>query len=801
MEDPETDEGPAHEAAEKELLLKVQSILTRIDQWRTLSYHADRRYAELLRHFNGGYLQVFTDPKTGVDMAHYANFNVARSRLLKISRERRQPYFGKLGIFDVKLTKPELKAMPGLELACNEALSKIIRSDGRMTPHYRANVEDAILTGRGVMWRKMKTQLVPERGRLLAHPDAIAATKDDSLGEWAFASTVKAAELFRIAKDSKDEGIKSQAESLLKAIVKRHSPEQTPLNWPLATEPWEVFDATLRLTEYGRRALDTVIPCFWYFEKDLSGPPSERPVSVYCVARHGVDLSIVTDDSGKVSSKKKEGPDAAEGMIYRKEKCFASVSECCWLFTIGEQFGGEPTLGRIKGEGEIQYAADIRIQKMLNSMLRRIEVENMTLFKNSGASKRALDDLASNPLRDQDVIPEGIDFIERRFGDKPLSGMMQFVGLLSGYAADHAAVDTGHTDSPREENFKDQVLERMNDRVAAKTITESEWGDCLDPVADTIGYLIFDAVLVKADQAWEFREMFFKELKAAGFEMAAKDFKDGVSVSARRLPGHGDMAVAMARADANIALAQMTGPEAVARAVFEKAVLVAGGDVQKAAALLGGIPGGPKAPEGMDVHNAQMQMASILAAGVQLTPQADDNPFIHTAVQMTLLEGALAGYQQDGGWSKNDMRCWDAALAHAIADVMRIPIDKAKQASIQRIKALQATASGLPVFDQGQPPIDPVDAAKLQLAQDEQARKREKDQTAQERWVRTQMHREERDADMLALQQHSVIASNSRLDKEQSGKQASRQLSDAIALNEATAPEPKPKTTSSDEFD
>jgi hypothetical protein len=287
--------------------------------------------------------------------------------------------------------------------------------------------------------------------------------------------------------------------------------------------------------------------------------------------------------------------------------------------------------------------------------------------------------------------------------------------------------------------------------------------------------------------------MFFKELKAAGFELTAKDFKDGASVSARRLPGHGDMAVAMARADANIALAQMTGPEAVARAVFEKAVLVAGGDVQKAAALLGGIPGGPKAPEGADVHNAQMQMASILAAGVQLTPQPDDNPFIHTAVQMTLLEGARAGYQQDGGWTKNDMRCWDAALAHAIADVMRIPIEKVKQTSIQRIKALQATAGGLPVFEQGQPPIDPVDAAKLQLAQDEQARKREKDQTAQERWVRTQMHREERDADMLALQQHSVIASNSRLDKEQSGKQASRQLSDAIALNAATTPEPETK--------
>lgn len=809
MEDTATAET-ARETASKELLLKVQDILTQIDGWRTSSFLSDRRYAELLRHFNGGDLEVYTD-KTGVERAHYANFNVARSRLLKIARERLQGYYSKLGIFDVRLTGERIKGVPGLELACNESLSKVLRSDMRMTPHYRATVEDGILSGRGVMWKKMKTQLVPERGRLLAHPDAIAAQKDDSLAEWGFADTVKAAELFKIARDSSDGPIKSQAKALLKAITERHNTETTPINWPAETEPWEQFDTTLRMTDYGRKALSTVIPCYWYFEKDLSGVPGKRPVSVYCVARHGVDLSLVADDHGKVSADWKREPNNAQGMIYQKKNCFEHSGECLWLFTIGEQFGGKPTLGRIKGEGEIQYSADIRIQKMLNSMLRRIEVENMSLHQDDGTSSRKqLDDFASAPLRDGDMIPPGVKFIERRFGDKPLSGMMQFVGLLSGYAADHAAVDTGHSDAPREENFKDQVLERLNDRVAAKTITESAWSDCLDMLAKEVGHLIFDATLTTSDQAWEFREAFFDAVKESGFDIKPRgstqekgyfdlpvikedDFKDAVKVSARRNPGHGDMAVAMARADANVALAQMTGPEAVKRAVFEKAVLVAGGDVQKAASLLGGMPDAMAAAQDADVHNAEMQMAAILSAGVKLTPQAEDNPFIHTAVQMTLLEGALAGYQSDGGWTRNDMRCWDAALAHAIEDVMRIPIEQAKKASIQRIKAVQATAASLPIFEQGEPAVDPIAAAKLKLAEDEQSRKREKDASAEQRWIRTQMNREEMGQRQMALQEFGAVSSTSRLEKEQAGKQASRQLGDAIALNTATAPpEPSP---------
>jgi hypothetical protein len=782
-------ESPEPESAKEEMELKVQSILSLVDEWRELSYYDDRRYAELLRHFNGGDLEVMTD-ETGVETAHYANFNVARSRMLKISRERMQGYFSKLGIFDVKLTKPALKGVPGLELAANEAISKIFRTDGRLTPRYRTTVEDGILVGRGVLWRRDATQIVPERGRLLAHPDCIAAQRDDSLGEWAFASTVKAGDLFGIARKSKDPGIKAQAKRLLQAIVKRHSPEATPFNWPLHDEPWEYLDTRLRCTHYGRKALSTVIPCYWYFEKDLSGNPGDRPVSVYCVARHGVDLSIISDDTGKVSSKLNRQIDCAEGLIYQKNHAFKDSTDCLWLFTIGEQFGGEPTLGRIRGEGEIQYAADIRIQKMLNSMLRRIEVENLTLFKNSGtASKKELDDLASNPLRDQDVIPEGIEFVERRFGDKPLNGMMQFVSLLSGYAADHAAVDTGHTDAPREENFKDQVLERLNDRVAAKTIAESAWSDCLDLLARMIGTLIFDATLVKSDEAWFFREAFFTELQDAGYEMTAADFKGGARVLARRNPGHGDMGVAMARANENIVLAQMTGPEAVERAVFDKAVLVAGGDVQKAIYLLGKPPAGEVKQQGDQAEQAQNQIAAILAAGVMLTPAAEDNPYIHTAVQMTLLEGALAGYQQDGGWSRNDMRCWDAAFAHAIQDIARIPLEDMKKESLKRVKALQATAAALPVFEQGQPQIDPVEQAKLQLAAAESERRRQKDATSDEHWQRTQAHREQRDADMLALQQHQAIATEVRLGKEAAGKQASRQLSDAIDLNDATTPE------------
>jgi hypothetical protein len=788
------EETTTEQDTRKELLLKVQQILASIDEWKLLWYHADRRYAELLRYFNGGDLRVIVDDSK-TEVAEYANFNVARSRLLKIDRERMAPWFSKLGIFDVKLVKPELKAVPGLEIALNETMSKMLRKDGRMTPHYRSTNQDAILTGRGVQWRRMPTQLVWERGRMLCHTDAICAVKDDTLGEWAFASRVVAKDLFKIAKASKDEAIRGQARNLLKSIADRHHTEATPINFPSESELWEVFDETLRTTSYGRKALATSVPCYWYFEKDYSGPPGERPVSVYCVARHGMDLQMVHGDDNKVSVKEVREPYHAEGMIYRQEKAFNSVTECLAMMTIGEQFGGDPTMGRLKGEGEIQYTGDVRIQTMLNSMLSRVEMENMPLFKDNGAAdKKRLDALASRPLRPYDVIPEGVDFLERRFGDKPLSGMLDVIALLSGHAADHAAVDTGHTDSPREENFKDQVLERLNDRASAKSIAETSWADAIDPVAESIGRLIFDETLVRDDEAWEFRELFFELLEDRGFKYTHQDFKDGVRVTAREMPGHGDMGIALARADVNIGLAQMTGPEAVKRAVFEKAVLVAGGDVQKAAALLGGMPGAPQGDMDPDVMMAQSQTSVILSSGVQLAPGPEDNPAIHAAVHMTILEGALAAYQQDGGWSPDNLRKWDAALAHAIADVVRIPLEDAKKASIQRIKALQTTAGSLPVFATGEPPVDPIQQAKIELAAAELERKRRKDETADAKWERTQAQREEMGQRQMALQEFQTVSSTSRAERELASKAGSRTLNDAIALNTATQPEPAAST-------
>jgi len=785
------DKDPAApDATKSEMTEKVDSILHLVDDWKQKNFHANRNYAELLRHFNGGNLTVAKD-KEGKEVAAYANFNVARSRLQKIGREMMSIYYSKMGIFDLKITGEDLKKTPGLELAANEALAKIFRSDMRFTPQYETTVQDAILCGRGVMWRRSKTHIIPERARLLADPSCMASVRDDSFAEWAFESTVKAADLFRISKSTEDPELKSQAAKLLKAIVNRHSCESTLLNWPVHEE-WEDFETVLRTTTVGRQALATVIPCYWYFEKDLSGNPGKRPVTVFCVARHGVDLSIVSGDDGKVSSSKTETKDAAEGMIFRKKDAFDDVTDCVWLLGRNQQFGGAPTLGACKGEGEIQYTGDIRIQKMLNSMVRRIEVENLILLKNTGGgNKNEIDNFSKLPISDQDIIPEGVDFVEKRFGDKPLAQMMGFVDMLSGYAADHAAVDTGHTDAPQDEDFKAQVMERLQDRAAAKSVSESAWTDGLDKLATALGVALFDSTLVDADEAKMLQDEFFKELEDAGFkDIKPKDFKGNVRMSARRMPGHGDPAVAMARADANIALAQMTGPEAVKRAVFEKAVLVNGGDYQKAITLLGGVPDGPAEPQSMDVHIASAQMSLILSSGVQLAPQAGDNPFVHTMVQMSVLENMLGNFQKLGGWTAFEQSCWDAALAHAIADVMRMPMEDAQKESMKRIKVIQMAAYRLEVFKQGEPEVDPLDLMKLQQNAEELARKKQKDLDGNQKWVITQQNRETMGGRQMALQERQTIVNESRLEKKDSRDAASQSLNDAISLNEATRPEP-----------
>lgn len=779
-----------------EMRRRVERIMIQVDSWRELNWDAEEFYQEQIRHFNGGALVVDT---SGEGREYASNFNIARSRLLKISRERHQSYYSKLGIFELKVIRKDMKDQAGMELAANEALARVLRADLRFFPNYGAIIDDAILAGRGVLWRSWETQSVPKWGRILCHPDCLASQRDDSFAEWAFADSITAGELFRIARKSKSAGIRSQAKRILDKILERNTTDESPLNFT-SDEPWELYDDTMRSSRNGLQALNTVIPCYWYFEKDMSGPPNKRPVSVYCVARHGVDLSVVKDDNG---NKSVMAANAVEGLIFERKNAFKDSGRCLWLFTIGAQFGGKPTMGRLKGEGAIQYPADIRIQKMLNSLMLRVEVENKILYKpTAGAvNQKKLEDLQGRPLRDGDVIPDGVDFVLNRFSDKPITQMMGLVSELMNFAADHAAVDTGHVDAPRQETFKDQVLERLQDRASAKSITESKWADCLDMLARTLGDLFFDMALTEEDEAWEFREMFLQEMKDAGYEMKASDLKKAFRVSARRQPGHGDPGVAMARADMNIALAQMSGPEALAKAIFEKAVLVAGGDVQKAINMFGEPAGGK--PMTSDAQEAQIQMALILSSGINLEPQPGDNPMIHAAVQMTVLEQALGGHQQDGGWTKEDARAWDAGLAHTIKDVMRVPDDDMRKPMLKRIKQVQQAAAGFAIFEQGQPPVDPAKQADLQLKAQELQRKKDKDADATRRWEISQQHREDQSGDNLALQQHSIIASGSRADREQASKESSRRIGDALALRKQGAgnptapdqsPQPEPDT-------
>lgn len=770
--------------------LKASQILKNIDRWRSDAYTADLDLAELMRHFNGGALEV--EDANGECRERRPNLLFGNKHITRPIQQLLAVYDDGLGMIDIQVKRaatPQRRIM--LQRVLNLVVNEEVQRTQRLFWPFRSMCGDAVIWGRGCLWRDSVYDWVPKYGRPRFPWDAPTDITDDGFTDWAFPGTMTIGDIVSrleriqsVADDDSHWNKKAMAAFATK-IARRHQPDDAP--FPSLNEDDPVsFRVQMEGRSDGRDTLSRVVPVYWYFCKRFDGQnASERPVDLYCVAGYGAIESV--DASSETPGLKINRGNGETEVLFHQPRAFESILDCFWPFTLDVNIGGDPLMRRSRGLGVQIYDLDVRIQGGVNTMIEGAEFDFAPLFHASDTQAEIeLQAISGTKLRPYDVIPTGARFAEKPRNGRPYGSMLEMTQLISGEMRDSAATayGGGAAVGERKDELEVQVLERQNQRIMSVKALMTDFCRRGDNLCDAIVKTIFHRDLIEGDPAFSLQEKVRERLEEWGVsweEIRGVPWHDlpavQMSATMRRLPGHGDPGLALNRARQMMPVAAGIGPEAVRYAQRQMVSAIHGGDFRLAMELV------PDTPAPQDVQQIQMaQGQSALALTTLIPPQPGpaDNAMIHAPVHLQILQAQVEVTAQGGGrWQMKDQKGFEALAAHTVADVKTLSAVDPNSAK-QMERAVQQLVGKAQQFEVGSPDQpDPVDLMKLQLAQRAQHVKEVKTIDDMQHRKEAQIHRE----DQAAFQQNLQLAHLSEAEKAGAVKRATSLASTAHAVS------------------
>ena len=744
-------------------------ILQISDQWRSDAYLVDLDRAELLRHYNGGALETDVDDFTGKAAVRRANMLLGYKFLSRPIEQLTAVYDEGVGFIQAKVYNPSLPAARcrQVERHLNEGINKVVQQSERMYWPWRANIGDATISGLGCLYRDDAYDWAPKYGRPYFAWDAPADITDDSFADWCFLGHLSLSEILarleRLKKvdDADSHWDKAKLGEMAETIAKRHKGNVHAHYQPLQYDDPVTWREWLQTQSWGASAMTASCPVVWFFAKRFDKGKNKRPIDIYCVPRWG---EVTRENSKSQLEISRPSNDAKNEVLFYKPESFDDVRECFFPFLLSCMVGGEPLMRRTMGLGALMYDLDIRVQSSINNMFDATDFDFSPLFQaQDQQTEMELQELAGSKIRPYDVMPSGARFMEKPKGNRPYSSVFELTQLMSNEMGNQVQVfhgGEGFENKGRAE-LEVQVLERRQQLATALRLRMGDFIRRGDPMVAAIGNTIVNLPgLYECDRAWPERQALKEYLQDCGVEW--EEVSGHTTFTMRRSPGHGDPGLALYRAQQTEMIARGLGPEAHRTAQRDLIAAVNGGDTRFAEQM---VPvDNPSA--GQQEQQALTQSALSLATFIPAPVMESDNPMAHVPVHMTVLTSHLSAAREAGGrWSRSQQRGWEALVAHTMLDVRTLGAynpGMAKEAD-KAIKQMVGQAARFEVSEV-QAPVDPMEQAKLQLAQAEQQRKNIKTQDDIEHRKATQAHRE----DIAAFQQNLQLAQ--QVENERSGQ-------------------------------
>ena len=764
--------------------LTGDKILALIDRWRSDAYTSDLDLAELMRHFNGGALEV--EDADGECRERRPNLLFGNKHISRPVQQLLSVYDDGLGLLDIRVQRAsDGKRRTMIEALVNQIVNEEVQKTQRLFWPFRSMCGDAVIWGRGVLWRDSAYEWAPKYGRPRFPWNAPSDITSDAFADWAFSDQMMVGDIVhrleRIQTVPKGDSHwdKSAMTAFVKAVVKRH--ENDAVQFPTLNEDDPVtWRLNMEGNADGQKVLNTSVPVYWYFCKRFdSMRAGDRPVDLYCVPAYGAKEAVEKSDSSGLRLKiNRDG--AKVDVLFHQPKAFDNILDCFWPFTIDVNIGGDPLLRRSRGLGVLIYDLDIRVQGAVNTMFDGAEFDFAPLFQASDQqAEMELQAISGTKLRPFDVIPTGARFAEKPRGTRPYGSMFELTQLFSSEMAESAATNYGGGAAPGQgrQELEVQVLERQNSRIMSVKAMMNDFARRGDNLCAAIVGTIFRDDLFPSDPTFPLQEVVRQRLEEAGIQWQEVSGAN-LTATMRRLPGHGDTGLALNRARQMMQVAAGISPEASRWAQRQFVAAIMGNDFKLAMDL---VPESPAPSDVMQIQIAQGQSSVALTTLVPPQPGPQDNAMAHVPVHMQIMGAQIEAVTQGGGtWSMKDRKGFEALAAHTMADVktlMAMNPPAGKQAG-QAVAQLIKQAERFEVGAADQP--SPVDMMKLQLAQRAQHVKEVKTIDDMQHRKQAQDHRE----DQAAFQQNLQLAHLSETEKTGAVKRATSLAATAHAVSE-----------------
>lgn len=709
----------------KPVTLTGAQVLAFTDQWRRDAYLLDKDREELLRHYNGGALEE-DDEQSGNPRTRRANLLLGYKYLSRPVEQLLSTYDDGLGFLDIRV---ENDALPPsrrvtVQTILNAVANEEIQRSERLYWPYRANVQDAVINGIGCLYRDDPYDWAPKYGRPYFPWDAPADITDDKFADWAFMGKITLSEIIarldrlKEVPDDLCHWNRERLVNLAEAMAKRQIAGQTnplipSLQWndPITWREW------LQTQSWGGTALMSACPVAIYFAKRFD-VENKRPVDMYIVPRWGeVEKEVIPAAVGTPRieiSRNSTDPANLNDILFHWEEAFEDVTKCFFPFQLSVMIGGEPMMRRVMGLGALMYDLDVRIQHSIAAMFDASDFDFSPLFQASDQqSEQELQELAGTQIRPYDVLPTGAKFMDKPKGNRPYTSVFELTKLMSSEMGNQAQsfAGGGEFENKGRAELEVQVLERQQQLATALRLRMADFIRRGDPLATTIGeVLINEPNLIECDKAWPVREAIKKALKKRGVQW--KEVAGKCTFQMRRVPGHGDPALALRRAQQTELIAKGLGPAAHRLAQRNLIAAVNGGDTQLALEMVPEVPEAAGMQEQVAMAQASMCLTTFMPAPVLET----DNPMAHVPVELKILESQFAIAAPERQWTVQQRRGFEALAAHLLMDIRMLTgispeMGKVAQKQVDQMirQSAQFEVVGL------QPQIDPYDQAKLKL--------------------------------------------------------------------------------------
>jgi len=163
-------------------------VLAVANQMRYDAWNYDRDRAELLRHYNGGALDIQDDQTNANPRMKRANLLLGHKFLARPIEQLTSTFDDGLGFIEAKVHNRDL--LPSrrviVEQTLNRCLNEVVQKSERLYWPYKANVADAVIFGIGTLYRDDPYDWCPKWGRAYFPWNAPADITSDQFADWCF---------------------------------------------------------------------------------------------------------------------------------------------------------------------------------------------------------------------------------------------------------------------------------------------------------------------------------------------------------------------------------------------------------------------------------------------------------------------------------------------------------------------------------------------------------------------------------------------------------------------------------------